>query len=74
MIVRERSHFGACNLLGPLVAESPTRYFYQRRRHGCIAFASRRSPKIHLEPCHDCPDHPASRFGHLANDLLHHQA
>jgi hypothetical protein len=65
MIVRESSRFGPCNLLGPLVDEAPTRYTYQRR-HGSVAFAQR-SPKVHLEPCRDCPDHPASRFGHLCD-------
>lgn len=65
MIVRESSRFGPCNLLGPLVDEAPTRYFYQRRHGGIVAFASKRSPKVHLEPCRGCPDHPASRFGHL---------
>jgi hypothetical protein len=56
VIVRESSHPGSpCNILGPLVAEAPTRYFYQRRP-GHIAFAMR-SPRIHIMPCRHCPDH-----------------
>jgi hypothetical protein len=56
MIVRERSHPGnPCNILGPLVDETPTRYFYQRP--GCVAFAMR-SPRIHLAPCRNCPALP----------------
>ena len=55
IIVRERSHPGnPCNILGPLVDETPTRYFYQRP--GRVAFAMR-SPRIHIVPCRRCPDH-----------------
>jgi hypothetical protein len=58
MIVREKSHPGnPCNILGPLVAETPTRYFYQRRPSGSVAFAMR-SPRIHLVPCRNCPALP----------------
>lgn len=57
VIVRESSHIGPCNILGALVRETVTRYIYRRRRD-LIAFVSKRSPKIHLEPCQDCPDHP----------------
>lgn len=53
VIVRESSHAGACNILGPLIAETPTRYFYQRRP-GHVAFAMR-SSRIHLAPCRNCP-------------------
>lgn len=56
MIVRESSHPGnPCNILGPLVDETPTRYFYQRS--GRVAFAMR-SPRIHLAPCRNCPTLP----------------
>jgi len=57
MIVRESSRFGPCNILGPLVDEAPTRYFYQRRPGGSVAFAMR-SPRIHLLPCCNCPELP----------------
>lgn len=73
MIVRESSsHSGPCNILGPLVEETPTRYFYQRRPGGIVGFASKRSAKVHLEPCRNCPDHPASRFGHLCEAIAAH--
>jgi hypothetical protein len=61
--VRETSTFGPCNVLGPLVRETKTRFVYCPHP-GQIAFA-RRSPRIHLEPCRCCPDHQASRYGHL---------
>ena len=57
--VRETSPLGPCNVLGPLVRETKTRFVYCPHP-GQIAFA-RRSPRIHLEPCKCCPDHPASR-------------
>jgi hypothetical protein len=63
VVVRETSHLGPCNVLGPLVSETKTRLVYSPPR-GQIAFAWR-SPRIHLEPCKCCPDHPASRYGHL---------
>ena len=39
------------------------RFVYCPHR-GQIAF-TQRSPRIHLEPCKCCPDHPASRYTHL---------
>jgi hypothetical protein len=62
-VVREGSSLGPCNVLGPLVRETKTRFVYCPHR-GQIAFAQR-SPRIHLEPCKCCPDHPASRYTHL---------
>ena len=47
--VRETSPLGPCNVLGPLVRETKTRFVYCPHP-GQIAFA-RRSPRIHLEPC-----------------------
>ena len=64
LVVREASPLGPCNVLGPLVNETNIRFVYCPR-HGPIAFVPRRSPGIHLEPCRCCPDHPASRYGHL---------
>ena len=62
-VVREGSSLGPCNVLGPLVRETKTRFVYCPHR-GQIAFAQR-SPRVHLEPCKCCPDHPASRYTHL---------
>ena len=50
--VRETSPLGPCNVLGPLVRETKTRFVYCPHP-GQIAFA-RRSPRIHLEPCKCC--------------------
>jgi hypothetical protein len=69
VIVREACGFGRpCAVLGTLVSETSTRYIYRRRPDGPIAFAYRRSPALHIEPCKSCPDHPASRYGYLRED------
>ena len=47
---------GRCTLLGELIHETETRYFYLRRC-GKLAFVEKRSPVIHLEPCKSCPDY-----------------
>jgi len=46
--------------------QDPVRLLFPSRQ---IAFA-RRSPRIHLEPCKCCPDHPASRYTHLCRAAL----
>ena len=66
VVVREASQFGPCTVLGPLVHETKTRFMY-RTHYGQTAFA-RRSPRIHLEPCKCCPDHPRTRYGHLLQE------
>ena len=48
---------GRCSLLGELIDETETRYFYRRRRGNALAFVEKRSPVIHLEPCKSCPDY-----------------
>jgi hypothetical protein len=69
VIVREACGFGRpCAVLGTLVSETSTRYIYRRRPDGPIAFAYRRSPALHIEPCKSCPDHSASRYGYLRED------
>jgi hypothetical protein len=64
-LLREASGSRTCAVLGTLVSETPTRYIYRRRPDGPIAFAYKRSPGLHIEPCKSCPDHPESRYGHL---------
>jgi hypothetical protein len=68
VLVREASGFGPCAVLGPLVSETPSRYIYRRRADGPTAFAYKRSPALHIEPCKSCPDHPASRYGYLLRE------
>ena len=61
-VLREASGLRPCGVLGT------TRYIYRRRPDGPLAFASKRSPGLHIEPCKSCPDHPGSRYGHLRED------
>ena len=69
VIVREACGFGGpCAVLGTLVSETSTRYIYRRRPDGPIAFACKRSPGLHIEPCKSCPDHAASRYAYLRED------
>jgi hypothetical protein len=66
VLLREAGGFGGpCAALGTLVSDTSTRYIYRRRPDGPIAFACKRSPGLHIEPCKSCPDHPASRYGYL---------
>ena len=48
---------GLCSLLGELVDETETRYFYRRRSGNELAFVTKRSPAIHVVPCKACPDY-----------------
>ena len=67
-VLREASGLRPCGVLGTLVSKTSTRYIYRRRPDGPLAFASKRSPGLHIEPCKSCPDHPGSRYGHLLED------
>ena len=56
--VREGSRYGACSVLGELVEETETRYFYRRRFGNALAsFVEKRLPSIHIAPCKVCADY-----------------
>jgi len=49
---------GRCSLLGELIDETETRYFYRRRfGHALASFVDKRSPVVHIVPCKACPDY-----------------
>jgi hypothetical protein len=48
---------GRCSLLGELIDETETRYFYRRCGGHALAFVEQRSFVIHLVPCKACPDY-----------------
>jgi hypothetical protein len=49
---------GRCSLLGELIDETETRYFYRRRfGHALASFVDQRSPVVHIVPCKACPDY-----------------
>jgi hypothetical protein len=57
VVVREASRVGACHVLGELVYETATRFFYRPRSDGPIAFVNKRSPSIHVKACRTCSDY-----------------
>jgi hypothetical protein len=61
---------GRCSLLGELVDETETRYFYRRNFGNALAFVEKRSPVIHVVPCKACPDYssPAESAGSRVRD------
>ena len=63
-IVRTQG-IGRCSLLGELVDETETRYFYRRRFGNELAFVEKRSPVVHVAACKACPDYssPAKSDG-----------
>jgi hypothetical protein len=63
-IVRTQG-IGRCSLLGELVDETETRYFYRRRFGNELAFVEKRSPVVHVAACKACPDYssPAKSEG-----------
>ena len=64
-IVRKSYPDGRCCVLGEMIDETETRYFYRRRYGHALAFAEKQSPVIHLGPCKSCPDYssPAESAG-----------
>ena len=59
-MVRESHLLGQCTLLGELIDETCTRYFYRRRFGDTSALVDKRSPTIHVVPCKTCPDYSSS--------------
>jgi hypothetical protein len=46
---------GRCSLLGELIDETETRYFYRRHfGHALASFVDKRSPVVHIVPCKAC--------------------
>ena len=50
---------GRCSLLGELIDETDTHYFYHRFGNVLASIEKRRST-IHLAPCKACPDFSSS--------------
>ena len=47
---------GRCSLLGELIDETDTHYFYHRFGN-VMASIEKRLPTIHIVPCKACPDY-----------------
>jgi hypothetical protein len=59
-IVRKSYPGGRCYLLGELIQDTASRYYY-RHLGAKLAFVVGKSPSIHIMPCPACPDWLASQ-------------
>ena len=60
-IVRKSYPGGRCYLLGELIQDTASRYYYRRHLGAKLAFVVGKSPSIHIMPCPTCPDWLASQ-------------
>jgi hypothetical protein len=60
-IVRKSYPGGRCYLLGQLIQDTASRYYYRRQLGAKLAFVVCKSPSIHIMPCPACPDWVASQ-------------
>ena len=59
-ILRQYHSVARCTLLGEIIEDTATRYYYRLRSGDELTFVEK-SPAIHLTPCPACPDWPASQ-------------
>jgi hypothetical protein len=59
-ILRQYHSVARCTLLGEIVEDTATRYYYRLRSGDELTFVEK-SPAIHLTPCPACPDWPAGQ-------------
>jgi hypothetical protein len=60
-IVRKTYPGRRCYLLGELIQDTASRYYYRRHIGAKLAFVVCKSPAIHIIPCPACPDWLASQ-------------
>lgn len=69
--VRVVEAFGACRVLGPLIADKGAHFTYRdpegktktAKKDAKARHAGFPRPRPHVEPCVNCADHPESRYG-----------
>ena len=54
-MVRKSYPRGRCFVLGEVIEDTATRYYYRRHPPAELAFVDK-SPLIHITPCLACPD------------------
>ena len=59
-ILRKYHFVARCTLLGEMIEDTATRYYYRQRVNDELTFVEK-SPAIHLTPCPACPDWPAGQ-------------
>jgi hypothetical protein len=55
-ILRKYHPVARCTLLGEMIEDTATRYYYRQRVNDELTFVDKHSPAIHLGPCPACPD------------------
>ena len=60
-ILRKYHSVARCTLLGEMIKDTATRYYYRPRVNGGLTFVDKQSPAIHIAPCPACPDWLASQ-------------
>jgi hypothetical protein len=62
-LVRHRNgNGGPCAVLGEVVRETETMYWYKPYRDANMAYISKRVAGVHCDSCTHCVDHPQSRY------------
>ena len=59
-ILRKYHSVARCALLGEMIEDTATRYYYRLRSSDELTFVDK-SPAIHIAPCPACPDWPAGQ-------------
>ncbi len=54
--VRKYHSVARCTLLGEMIEDTATRYYYRSRFNDELTFVDKQSPAIHIAPCPACPD------------------
>ena len=55
-ILRKYHSVARCTLLGEMIEDTATRYYYRSRFNDELTFVDKQSPAIHIAPCPACPD------------------
>jgi hypothetical protein len=64
-ILRKYHSVARCTLLGEMIEDTATRYYYRQRVNDELTFVDKQSPAIHMAPCPACPDWPTDSDTHL---------
>ena len=59
-ILRKYHSVARCTLLGEMIEDTATRYYYRLRSSDELTFVEK-SPAIHIASCPACPDWPAGQ-------------
>jgi hypothetical protein len=61
-ILRKYHSVARCTVLGEMIEDTATRYYYRQRVNDELTFVDKQSPAIHMAPC---PDWPTDSDTHL---------